>query len=127
MTQSPDGKLHQPPRSAVLPAMTGRLTLIDDGRMHELPAYIAGDSVRIPAADLAAALGWELKREGLCRAGVCVPVRDRAALANDDGVDLAELARLLGRPLALDAGERAAYLGASAAERAAQLATLEAP
>jgi hypothetical protein len=45
-----------------------------------------------------------------------------------DAVELARaLARRLERPLALDVDERAAYLGVSAAERARQLASLEAP
>lgn len=107
--------------------MAERLTLIDDGRVVELPARSAGERVRIAAADLRAALGWELKPEGLCRGPVCVPVPERSALVHDDGIDLAELARLLDRPLALDAAERAAYLGVSAAQRGAALATLAAP
>jgi hypothetical protein len=103
------------------------LTLIDDGRVVELPARFAADSVRLQPADVAAALGWELKPEGLCHGGVCIPVRDAADLVSVDGVDLAALARALGRPLALDVGERVAYLGAPAAERSAQLASLQAP
>jgi hypothetical protein len=103
-----------------------RLSLIDDGHAVEVAARYR-DGVRLRAADLPAALGWELKPEGLCRAGICVPVRNATDLVDADGVDLAALARLLGRPLALDVEERAAYLGTAAAERAAQLATLQAP
>ena len=54
-------------------------------------------------------------------------MRDAATLSTADGIDLAALAELLSRPLALDVGERVAYLAASAAERGAQLATLRAP
>jgi hypothetical protein len=72
-------------------------------------------------------LGWELKPEGLCQGDVCVPVADGDALANADGIDLAALADVLRRPLALDAEEGAAVLGVPAAERRAQLDTLEAP
>jgi hypothetical protein len=103
------------------------LALIDDGTVIDLPARFRATGARIGAGAISSALGWELKPEGLCRAGVCIPVRDRTGLIDDDGVDLAELARLLGRPLALDVDERAAYLGTSAHERAAQLATLAAP
>ena len=46
---------------------------------------------------------------------------------HEGGIDLAELARLLGRPLALDADERAAALAAPASGRSAALASLEAP
>lgn len=103
-----------------------RLTLIDDGRGVEIPARFSGDRVRIRPADVSTALGWELKPEGLCQAGVCIPVRD-AELLDADGVDLAALAQALDRPLALDVDERSAYLGAAAAQRAAQLASLQAP
>ena len=102
-------------------------TLIDGDRALPLAARCDGDAVRVAPAALAAATGWELKPEGLCRGGVCVPVRDRAALADARGVDLAAFARALGRPLALDVAERAAALGTSAAERRARLATGAAP
>lgn len=102
-------------------------TLIDGERVATVPAAIDGDSVRIAPAALREATGWELKPEGLCKDDACVPVRDRAALADASGVDLAAFARALGRPLALDVAERAAALGTSAAERSARMATLEAP
>lgn len=104
-----------------------RLTVIDDGRPTELPARFTADAVRLQPADVATGLGWELKPEGLCQGSLCVPVRNAADLANTDGIDLAALARVLARPLALDVDERAAYLGASASDRGAQLATLQAP
>ena len=46
---------------------------------------------------------------------------------SDDGIDLEELARVLGRPLALDTEERTAALGVPATDRSASLVTLEAP
>src|SRR5262249_56618254 len=73
------------------------------------------------------ALGWQLKPEGLCRGDTCVPVRDRAALVDADGIDLTALARLLDRPLATDVDEGVAVLGASAADRSHRLAPLAAP
>lgn len=103
-----------------------RFTLIDDGTARAVDAVVDGRAVRLAPAAVRDALGWELKPEGLCRGGFCVPVRDRAAIAAD-GIDLAALSSALGRPLAIDVDERAAYLGASASERGARLATLEAP
>ena len=107
--------------------MDGLLTLIDDGRLTEVAARFTADRVRLSPADVTATLGWELKPQGLCRGSLCIPVRDAATLGTADGIDLAALAQLLSRPLALDIGERVAYLAASAAERGAQLATLRAP
>jgi hypothetical protein len=86
-----------------------------------------GDRLLVPAASLAAATGWELKPEGLCQAGVCVPVRDPAGLVEGDDVDIAELARRVGRVVAVDADAGVAVIGASAAERGSALATLHAP
>jgi hypothetical protein len=104
-----------------------RFTLIDDGRVLEVPATISDDGVRVAPPDLRAALGWELKPEGLCLGDVCVPLRDAAGLVDAGGIDLARFAGAVGRPLALDAAERSAYLGVGAPERAARLASLDAP
>jgi peroxiredoxin len=103
------------------------LTLIDDERVHELAADIEAGDVRITPAALAETLGWKLEPSGLCRGDVCVPVRDAARLVGRAGVDLAELARVLDRPLAADVDERVAVLGASAAQRADGLRSLAAP
>ena len=84
-------------------------TLIDDGRAVTLPVTVVDGTVRLAADELDAALGWELTKQGL------------------DGIDLGELAETLGRPLALDADERCAYLGIAAADRAGALASLAAP
>jgi len=107
--------------------MPSIVTLIDDRTAVTIDAVVHQDAIRIAPDTLARALGWKLEAQGLCRAGTCVPVRDRAALVHDDGVDLAELARLLDRPLAMDAAEGAAALAASADERGSRLAALEAP
>lgn len=102
-------------------------TLIEDGRTHELPGEIAGDRVRVTAGALLGALGYELKPEGLCKGDACFPVRDRAALVAGDALDLGELARITGRPLALDVAERAGALGVAVEDQLAALRGLEAP
>ena len=107
--------------------MAERMTLIDEGRVVPLDVTVRGDAVRMSPEALAAGLGWRLESQGLCRGDVCVAVRDRAALLSADGIDLAALARVFDRPLALDVDERVAVLGASAAERGARLDSLEAP
>jgi hypothetical protein len=102
-------------------------TLIDDGTVHVVDASSDGSRVWLAPEVVRRTLGWELEPEGLCKDDVCVPIRDRAALAGADGIDLAALAATLGRPLALDLAERAAYLGVTAAARSARLTSLEAP
>ena len=102
-------------------------TLIDEVRSHAIDAAVRGDAIRIAPETVARTLGWELKPQGLCRDDTCIPVRERDALVDRDGLDLATLARLLDRPIALDAAERVAVLGASAGTRAGRLASLEAP
>jgi hypothetical protein len=107
--------------------MSEAFTLIDRDRVANVAATLDAASVHFAPDALRAATGWELKPEGLCKDDVCVPVRDRAALADARGVDLAAFARALGRPIAIDAAERVAALGTSAAERSARMATLQAP
>ena len=102
-------------------------TLIDESRPLTVDAVVQAAAIRLPPAAVASALGWELKPEGLCRATACVPVRDRSALVYEDGIDLAALARLLDRPLAMEPAEHVAVLGASATDRAHRLASMEAP
>ena len=101
-------------------------TLIDDGTPHEIDATIESGRVLLSPAALGS-LGWELHPEGLCREGLCIPVPADAALEVGGHVDLAALARVVDRPLAIDADERAAYLGVSAGERALTLRSLVAP
>ncbi len=98
-------------------------TVIDGDAVREVTADIDGDVVAIAPGEL----GWKLDATGLCRGDVCVPIRDRARLVRPGGVDVRELARVLDRPLALDVAERVAVLGASAARRAGDLASLAAP
>jgi hypothetical protein len=104
--------------------------LIDDGQEVSVVADVRDGHVFVTREALKTELGWELKPEGLCQGDVCVPLRDRGALAPDGeeaGVDLAAFASALGRPLALETDSGIAALGIAAGERAAQLASLEAP
>jgi hypothetical protein len=107
--------------------MAERFQLLEGGRVHEVAADLSGGGVRLAAEDVERVLGWKLEPRGLCRAGVCVPVGALADRVGPGGVDLEAFAQLLRRPLALDVEERAGALGVAPADRAEQLAGLEAP
>jgi len=102
-------------------------TLIDGETLRPVAATLVGDRVAIEAGALRKGIGWELTPLGLCRGERCLPVREPARLERAGGVDVAELGRLLDRPLAVDAEERVAVLGAGAEDRRTRLASLEAP
>jgi hypothetical protein len=83
--------------------------------------------VLVDSSDLPAALGWELKPEGLCRDDVCVPVRDQRALFTDERLDLERVAEALRRLSVIDADARIASIALSAEERHRALDSLVAP
>jgi peroxiredoxin len=83
------------------------ITLLDpDGAVHSL----AGSPWSVSADELAAATGWVLKPEGLCRGDVCVPLLGRAVAGPDGAIDLVEWAAAIGYPLALDEAHGVAAL-----------------
>lgn len=86
-------------------------TIIDDGRVIEVPATVVSGTVWVSAETASAALGWKVGPEDL----------------RPDGVDLMAWALTRGRPIALDVEERAAYVGVPALERARALTSLQAP
>ena len=102
-------------------------TIVDEGRTVSVPVTLQKDRVLLDQAELERALFWELKPIGFCQGSTCIPIPDASSVVTEAGIDLLEFARLLDRPLALDAEERAAYLGTSAGDRGEALASLEAP
>lgn len=81
----------------------------------------------VDPAQLPAALGWELKPEGLCRDDMCVPVRDPSVLSVGDQLDLAAVSTALGRPIVVDADARLAAVALDAEARRQALDDLVAP
>ena len=88
-----------------------------------------GDELWIGAQDLAAATGWSMKPEGLCRGDVCLPVpRERAEdYIKGDMLNATAFWRRLQHPIAHDAAGELWVLGTSATDRSSALASLEAP
>jgi hypothetical protein len=104
-------------------------TIITDDAV-QISARAEDDRLLIEPADLPAAIGWELKPQGLCQGDVCVPTSGRDDLAADsERVDLALVADALRRPFAVDISgkEATAVMGTAAATRADTMATLAAP
>ena len=101
--------------------------LLDVGNPTEVEATVDQDGVSIDAAGVEAALGWELKPEGLCRDDVCIPVAGHPELISDGAMQLPALADLLGRPLAMSLEEGVAYLGPPLALYDQTVGALEAP
>ena len=106
--------------------MRNGFTLIDAGRPTQVDATLDGTRVLVGRDDLQRATGWTRKPEGLCRDDICVPVR-RDDLDVDGRVDLGAFASTVGRPLAIDAGEGAAFLGTAAADRGERMTSATAP
>ena len=106
---------------------TTPFTLIDDGASHEFDATINGSSVRIASDAILQTLGFTLTPEGLCQGDLCIPIAARKDLIDEQGIDLAGLADALGRPVAIDAAEAAASMGAATASHGEQLASGIAP
>ena len=100
------------------------VTVITD-EARPAAADAVDDTVLIDPADLAGAIGWTLKPEGLCQADVCVPVRDPDALFAGDRLDLARVAEALDRPFLAEDG--VAAIGEPRATRRRATEGLQAP
>ena len=88
------------------------MTLVADERATQVETTVdPSGAIAVSPGDLHRATGWELRDEGLCRGDVCVPVRDRAALAPDGVISLATFADALRRPLATEPAAALAVLG----------------
>ena len=101
-------------------------TIITD-EVRVVDASTDGERMLIDANLLPAALGWELKPEGLCRDGVCVPVRDRDALFINDRLDVAAVASALRRASVVDADAGVVAIALPSEERRRAVREHEAP
>jgi hypothetical protein len=102
--------------TAQLDAAPARITVLTPDAKHQLDAELEGEAVWLPSAQLKALTGLELRAEGLCGGGVCIPVaKDAPWLRGDaDGraFDLRGLARQLDIALALEAPAGVYSIGA---------------
>jgi hypothetical protein len=93
----------------------------------EVDAVADGGRMLIAPSVLPAAMGWELKPEGLCRDDACVPVRDRAALFVGDRLDIEAVASALHRASVVDAEAGVAAVALPSEERRRALNEQHAP
>ena len=105
-------------------------TVISEHGTVALPdAAVDGQALWLPIERIEAATGWTLKPEGLCRGPVCVPVPAgrRERFVRPGQADVAAFWRHLDKPVAASDEGDVWVLGAAAEDRAAALASLEAP
>ncbi len=109
--------------------MTTATVLYQDRETHADGARPDRDALWIPLSELKAVSGWELKREGVCKDEVCVPVPDarRQALIHDEEFNLTEFARLIEQPVAHDESRGVWYFGPAAWEWKSRLTSRVAP
>ena len=81
-------------------------TLIDEQTPSSVEIETVAGELRLDPG----ALGWERKPEGLCRDDVCIPLPPDTP---EGHLEVGRLARLIDRPLALDATERVVAFAAS--------------
>jgi hypothetical protein len=89
----------------------------------------SSDELWLTADHVEQATGWALRPEGLCKAGVCVPIRPDTSeqLVDGDAVNASGLWEHLDRPVLHDSTASTWMLGEAAEDRGRQLASLEAP
>ena len=92
-------------------------TVISESGTADVDAHTSGDAVLLRADALNAAIGWQLKPEGLCRDDLCVPVALDVAIERDGFVDLVAVAALLQRPIVVDADAQVIAIGVRRPER----------
>ncbi|MBL0900042.1 MAG: hypothetical protein IBJ17_15265 [Reyranella sp.] len=97
-------------------------TILTPTAEHDVAAH---DGLWMSPADAERVTGWTLKPEGMCRAGLCVPLPAAAVRPNE--VDVAAFWTKLGGPVVSTANRDVWALGAPAEERNAALEGLEAP
>lgn len=102
-------------------------SIIEDDRTTGVDARVEDGRVLVAPAELERSLGWSLKKEGLCRDDICIPVSSSPGLVQGGAIDLAAFADLLDRPLACDTEARAAAIGESARDRSARMRGRTAP
>lgn len=105
------------------------VTLLVNGRTSDVPAGAPGPGPWVPLERLAELTGWELKPEGACLGGRCVPLPPGRSVEFERGgwFSVAALAAHLGQPAVEDAETATWCIGEAPADRAVALDSTMAP
>ncbi len=104
--------------------MSNTTILYDDRVTEGVNASVDGSHLWLTPADMAAATGWKLETQGLCRGDACV--RTQPAWTDASGrVDLAAFTAHMGQPMVRD--DNALAFGESVSTRHDALFSLDAP
>ena len=102
------------------------ITVLGDG-VATTSGEWADERPLIDPDGLAAAVGWTLKPEGLCRDDQCVLVGDGSAIKVGDKLDLAAVANAVDQPTLVDPDAGIVVLGQPNSTRRAALQDRQAP
>ena len=106
--------------------MSATTILYDERITAVASAETQGEQLWLSPADLAAATGWKLQTEGLCRGDACVRVED--SWRDSAGrIDVTAFARYMGQPVTREASHSAWAFGESYNARRDALFSLAAP
>ena len=105
------------------------ITILNEQRETHWPqAQSHADSLWLDGQAIEQATGWSWKPEGLCQDDTCVALpQSSTSLVRNGRLDIAEMWRHMGYPVAHDAASSTWVLGTGSARRADALGTLEAP
>lgn len=107
----------------------GSVTILYQGRRITLEETGPGDGLLIVPEDLPRVNGFELKPEGACHGGLCIPLDDRLIVRRDDRdwFDLLAFADRLEQPWVADAEARVWSFAEIPARRESMLLDAQAP
>jgi AhpC/TSA family len=105
------------------------ITILNEQRETRVSqAQASADSLWMSGAAIKAATGWTWKPEGLCQDDTCVPIPHAMISPDREGMlDIAEIWRHMGHPVAHDMEAKTWVLGTGSARRIDSLSSLDAP
>ena len=107
----------------------GSATVLHQGRAVTLAETGAGDGLLIRRDDLPRVSGFELKPEGACREGLCIPINEDLLIEQDGKAwfDLTAFADLIGQPYVADKSAGVWSFGEVPARRESMMVDAMAP